>query len=207
MKLSPEEIVNNPEYNHILTLSFLDIVPFVFTYVKKRSIVTIIAITIFVCAIFCLVVVRIGMGQIYSFGTILPYTISGLVIIPLLLIIPHELLHVLPYLMFGAKGIKIGANFKEFYFYVTANNFPINSAKFVIVATLPIIIITLSLIMLYFVIDNTLWSWSFLLAGVMHLTMCIGDIALINFVYTNRKRRIITWDNIEKKEAYFYSSE
>ena len=34
--------------------------------------------------------------------------------------------------------------------------------------------------------------------------MCAGDLALINFYYINRNKKIITWDDVSKKEAYFY---
>jgi hypothetical protein len=34
--------------------------------------------------------------------------------------------------------------------------------------------------------------------------MCAGDVALLNYIYLNRHRKIITWDDAEKRLAYFY---
>jgi hypothetical protein len=34
--------------------------------------------------------------------------------------------------------------------------------------------------------------------------MCAGDFALLNFYFLNRDKEIYTWDDVDKKEAYFY---
>jgi hypothetical protein len=34
--------------------------------------------------------------------------------------------------------------------------------------------------------------------------MCAGDFALLNFYFLNRNKKIYTWDDVDKKEAYFY---
>ena len=38
----------------------------------------------------------------------------------------------------------------------------------------------------------------------VHATMCAGDMALLNLYYLNREMKIYTWDDADKKEAYFY---
>jgi hypothetical protein len=34
--------------------------------------------------------------------------------------------------------------------------------------------------------------------------MCAGDFALLNLYFLNRDKKIYTWDDFDKKEAYFY---
>lgn len=199
-----DTIINNPEYRHIKTLSYSDIVPFVIEYGKKRSTITFSAWVILFTGIVFLILFRLELSHLYSFTNILQYSLMGAILFPALLIVPHEILHIIPYYLFGARDIKIGANFKEFYFYVTANDFPVESKKFVVIAIAPMLIISLLLLLLALVIDNPLWSWSLFVSTLVHFTMCAGDITLINFIFLNRKADIITWDNVRKKEAYFY---
>ena len=52
--------------------------------------------------------------------TILGHTLLGFVVLPLLLIPVHEILHIVPMLIVGAKNIRVGADIKQFMFYVTA---------------------------------------------------------------------------------------
>jgi len=34
--------------------------------------------------------------------------------------------------------------------------------------------------------------------------MCAGDFAMMNFFRLNRKKKLYTWDDADKKIAYFY---
>jgi hypothetical protein len=34
--------------------------------------------------------------------------------------------------------------------------------------------------------------------------MCAGDFALLNLYFVNKDKKIYTWDDLDKKEAYFY---
>jgi hypothetical protein len=38
----------------------------------------------------------------------------------------------------------------------------------------------------------------------VHATMCAGDFAMLNFYFLNRGKKIYTWDDFDKKMAYFY---
>ena len=49
-----------------------------------------------------------------------------------------------------------------------------------------------------------LWQWSLAISIFAHLTMCAGDLALVNYYYVNRDKTIITWDDTERGEACFY---
>jgi len=49
-----------------------------------------------------------------------------------------------------------------------------------------------------------LWKWSLSIFLFVHATMCAGDFALLNFYFLNRRKKIYTWDDFDKKIAYFY---
>jgi hypothetical protein len=44
------------------------------------------------------------------------------------------------------------------------------------------------------------------MALLVHTTMCAGDAALTGFMDSFGKRRVYTWDDADRKEAYFYAS-
>ncbi|HUS86120.1 MAG TPA: metalloprotease family protein [Bacteroidales bacterium] len=198
-----EKIKTDPAYNHLLTIQYNDIVPFVFEYLKKYTLPVILSYLFITCSLIWMVITRIGITGDFPFPVILLHSLIGFILIPLLLILPHELLHVLPYWFTGARDIRIGAEPGEFYFYVTAHNHPVGNSGFQIIAITPFIIISLILVPVSFFL-TPLWQWSIVSAFFMHNTMCAGDLALINFFYLNRDKKIITWDNAEEKKAYFY---
>jgi hypothetical protein len=50
------------------------------------------------------------------------------------------------------------------------------------------------------------WKWVLSMALLVHTTMCAGDVALTGFMDSFGKRRVYTWDDADRKEAYFYAS-
>jgi len=203
MNSSPEKIKSDPAYNHLLTIQYNDIVPFVFEYLKKYTLPLLLSYIFTSGSLIWLIVTRIGLTGDFPFSVILFHSLIGFILMPVLLILPHELLHVLPYYFTGARDIRIGAQPGKYYFYVTAHNHPVGNSGFLIIALTPFIIITLVLVTLAFFL-TPLWQWSIVSAFFMHNTMCAGDLALINFYYLHRGKKIITWDNTEEKKAYFY---
>ena len=205
MSFRASDITENKEYRHLLSLPYSDVVPFVFEYLKKRSAFIWFSSMLALLIIALLILFRISLRQEYTFLSILPYTIGGIILFPLALIIPHEFLHIIPYYIFGARDIRIGADFQQYYFYVSAHNFPVGPLKFVIIALTPMVAITAIIIALIFIVSTPLWSWSLLLTLFVHFTMSAGDIALINLYWINRKNKIITWDDANEEVAYFYA--
>jgi glucan phosphoethanolaminetransferase (alkaline phosphatase superfamily) len=92
---------------------------------------------------------------------------------------------------------------KQYIFYVTAHRYVATPAHFIIVALIPFILISLSIIILIFILP-ALWKWSLSVFLFAHATMCAGDFALLNFYYVNRDKKIYTWDDADEKMAYFY---
>jgi hypothetical protein len=112
-------------------------------------------------------------------------------------------LHVIPYYLSGAKNIRVGMDLKQYLFYVTAHRYVATPLQFRIVAWTPFLIISIGLVLLVFLLPG-LWKWSLSLFLFAHATMCAGDFALLNLYHLNRDKKIYTWDDADKKEAYFY---
>jgi hypothetical protein len=92
---------------------------------------------------------------------------------------------------------------RQYLFYVTAHRHVANPLQFWIVALTPFIVISTGLVVTIILIPG-LWRWSLSLFLFVHATMCAGDLALLNFYFINKSKAIYTWDDADKKEAYFY---
>lgn len=92
---------------------------------------------------------------------------------------------------------------QQFFFYVTAHRYVAGPLQFIIVALIPFVIISLIILFLVLYLPG-LWKWSLSLFLFVHATMCAGDFALLNFYWINRNKKIFTWDDADKKIAYFY---
>lgn len=199
-----DHIINSERYRHLFTLSYDEIVPFVFKYIKKHTFPIILAWTFLLAISIWMIDFRFALAADHRFINILMHSSIGIIILPLVLALPHELLHILPYYLSGARNIRMGADWQQYYFYVTAHLYPVGAATFISVALTPFLIISAALLYLIINSASPLWTWSLLWTLFMHTTMCAGDFALINYYWLNRDKKIITWDDAEKKEAYFY---
>ena len=203
MSLSPDHIKSSSSFKHILTLNYNDIITFVFDYLKKYTFPVIFGYMLSAVLLIWLIFNRIGLSGEYPFITILLHSLTGFILLPVLLVLPHEFLHIIPYWLSGARNIRIGAKPAELYFYVTAHNYPVGGKQFILIALTPFIALSVIMVSLTFFLPP-LWQWSVLAALFMHTTMCAGDLALINFYWVNRDKKIITWDDTDLQEAYFY---
>lgn len=203
MKITPEEITGNPGNIHLMTLTYHDMISFVMEFIKKRTLPVVIALLSLFIALGPLVAIRIDIAGTYPYLKILLYSFLGMIVFPLLLILPHEFLHIVPYRLSGARDIRIGANWNDGYFYVTAHKHPVRRRWFMVIALTPAILVTATLAVTILYVQP-LWQWSLICTLFLHLTMCAGDLALINYFYINRHRNIVTWDDVDKGEAYFY---
>lgn len=203
MSLKVEELDNQGKFRHLLTLPYGEIVSFVLDYIRRKS-----ALTVFYWA-FCLLTLglaltlRINVGRHFEHAKIFIHTVMGTVLFPILVIPVHELLHVIPCFLTGARKIRIGVDFRQFIFYVTTHRHVASSGQFRFVAVSPFIIVTV-VSFLFLLVMPGLWKWSISLFIFIHNTMCAGDFAMLNYYYINRHRKIYTWDDADRMEAYFY---
>jgi hypothetical protein len=203
MAYTVEDLEDQNKFRLFLTLSYTDLIPFIFDSLKKKSGLTTFFWALCLIFLFITVFVRINISGCFPQSGFLRHSVIGLIILPIIFIPVHELLHVIPYYFSGAKNIRIGMDLKQYMFYVTAHKYVATPLQFRIVALVPIIFISLGLILSIILLPG-LWKWSLSLFLFVHATMCAGDIALLNLYWVNKNKKIYTWDDVEKKEAYFY---
>jgi hypothetical protein len=203
MPFSVEDLDDQKRFRLFLTIPYTNLIYFVFEYLKKKT--GLMFLFWFLCFLFlCFtVIIRIKVAGKFPITHILFHSFSGLIILPLICIPVHELLHIVPYYVTGARNIRVGMDLKQYLFYVTAHKYVATPLQFRIVAWTPFIIISSGLVLLVFLLPG-LWKWSLSLFLFAHATMCAGDFALLNLYYLNRNKKIYTWDDADKKEAYFY---
>jgi hypothetical protein len=203
MALQVEQLEDPGNFKLFLTISYKNLIGFVFEYLNKKSILMFIFWTL--CLVFLglsvLITIRIS-GRCSTAG-IVAHSVVGLIILPLLCVPVHEILHVIPYFVSGARNIRFGMDLKQYMFYVTAHRYVAGPLQFKLVALAPFVIISLSLLVLIAVLPG-LWKISLSVFLFAHTTMCAGDFALLNLYFLNRDKEIYTWDDADKKEAYFY---
>ena len=203
MALKVEDLEDQTKYRQILAISYNDLIQFIFDYFTRKS-----ALIYFfwsTCLIFLGITIRVRMSisGYFPAAHIVFHSAIGLIVLPLISIPVHELLHIIPFYISGAKKIRIGIDLKQYLFYVTAHRHVATPRQFRIIAILPFIIISLIQLFLIFYLPGLL-KWSLSLLLLVHTSMCIGDIALLNFYYFKRNKMIYTWDDADEKMAYFY---
>lgn len=203
MRYSTEDLDDQSRFRLLIIVPYNELIGFVFEYLKKKSAIT--RLFWFLCILFLLfaLLIRIRAGGIYPKSQILFHSIIGAVILPLVCIPVHESLHAIPYYLSGAKNLRIGMDLRQYLFYITAHRHVTGPVQFHIVAVTPFILISAVMILLVFLLPG-LWKWSLSLFLFVHATMCVGDIALLNLYFMNRDKKIYTYDDVERKEAYFF---
>ena len=204
LKPDAETLQREIGYRKILELDFSEMIPFVFSNIRKGGVIPLFYICInagFLFFIILYIVWSVRMGPL-SAGKIFWQILAGVLAGSIAVIPPHELLHGLAYRILGARKIRFGADFQQFIFYVTADRFPISKKELAFLAMLPFVFMNLAIISLTAVWANhiTLFSASLLLS---HNIMCIGDFAIISYAFS-QKGELFTYDDIEKKKSYFF---
>jgi hypothetical protein len=199
MALQVEDLEDQSKYRQILKIPYDELALFVLDHLRKKS-----GLMIFFWS-FCIIIlgigftVRINISGYFLHRNILFHTLLGLIVFPVLYIPFHEILHIIPYYLSGARNIRIGMDLKQYMFFVTAHRHVATPLQFRIVALVPFIVTGITFLLLVFVLPG-LWKWSLSLFLFVHTTMCAGDFALLNFYSLNRGKKIYTWDEI----ANFY---
>ncbi|OFY68455.1 MAG: hypothetical protein A2V64_06580 [Bacteroidetes bacterium RBG_13_43_22] len=203
MGLKSEDLEDQSKYRQLLAISYNELIDFILDYLRRRS-----GLMIFfwsVCLIFLGIAlfVRINISGYFPLKNIMLHSMLGFIVFPLLSIPLHEGLHIIPFLMTGARKIRVGMDLRQYIFYVTAHRHVVNAREFRFVALVPFVTVTIALFTLVLFLPG-LWKWSLSLFLFVHTTMCAGDFALLNFLLLNRRKKIYTWDDADEKMAYFY---
>lgn len=203
MKITPDELTDKG-YVLLNQLEHKELVPFIRTYLKKRTKYSVIYFLSNLIG-FGFAVYFIAQGFNSSENTLedrFTHFAYGLAI-AFALIPLHEYIHVLAYKSQGATKTSYDANLKKFYFMALADKFVANKKEFEVVALAPFAVITTSLIILFFIVNSI---WTFTIIGVLltHTAMCSGDFGLLSYFEFNKDKQVVTFDDIENKSLYFY---
>ena len=203
MSFSVEDLEEQEKFRLLFTIPYADLIQFIFDYLKKKSLLTFFFWAICLFFLSAAIIIRVKIAGIYPSTNILLHSAIGFIILPLICIPVHEFLHIIPYFFSGAKNIRVGMDLKQYLFYVSAHRYVAAPLQFRIVALTPFLVISSGLIILVILLPG-LWKWSLSVFLFVHATMCAGDFALLNLYFVNKDKKIYTWDDLDKKEAYFY---
>jgi hypothetical protein len=198
-----EDLNDQNKFRLIHSISYKELIPFIIDYLQEKTILTFFFWSSCLILLINVITIRINIAGAFPSLNILFHSSLGLIFIPILSIPVHELLHIIPYYICGARKIRVGIDLKQYLFYVTAHRHITTPLQFRIVAVTPFLLISIITLFLVLLLPG-LWKWSLSLFWFVHTTMCAGDLALLNFYYLNRDKKIYTWDDADQKTAYFY---
>ena len=205
-KLSPEDLQNESEFELLAEVSHQKLREFVVEQIIEEKyiirIYSVYQVLMMVLFIFLLtrsiMLVFKGFSEpIISMGLALLFSFSILIVI-------HELLHALAYLLSGAKKISFGVILKKFVFYALADQQVIESRAFHFVALTPFVVIKLICLTGTIVFYNHPWMYFFLSVMCLHSLFCAGDLAMLAFYNQHREKEIYNYDNRSEGKTYFY---
>jgi hypothetical protein len=203
MPLKIEDLEDQSRFRQIMAMSYSEVIDFVLENIRKKSDLMIFFWSACIIFLGIAITVRVDIAGQYPGRNIFFHSLLGFVIFPLLCIPLHEGLHIIPYLLVGARNIRIGMDPGQYIFYVTAHRHVTGPLQFIIIASFPFILISTSAILLALILPG-LWKWSLSVFLFVHATMCAGDIALLNFYRLRGWKKIYTWDDADGKVSYFY---
>jgi hypothetical protein len=203
MSLKIEDLDDQNSFRLFLTVSYKNLMDFVFEYLKKKSLFIYLFWLVSFIFLGIAVFIRIKIAGYYPLTSIIFHSMLGLIVLPVVCIPIHELLHAVPLLITGAKNIRVGMDLKQYLFYVSAHRYVASPLQFWIVALFPFVILSTVMIFLVILLPG-LWKWTLSSFMFVHATMCAGDFAMLNLYFINRDKKIYTWDDVDKREAYYY---
>jgi len=203
MALKVEDLEDQSKYRELLKIPYDELIDFVLDYMRRKSELMIFFWSACVIFLGIAITVRINIAGYFPVKSIMFHSLLGFIVFPVLMIPLHEILHVITYYLAGAHRIRFGMDLRQYMFYVTAHRFVTGQRQFKLVALTPFVTGSIVLIILILLLPG-LWKWSLSILLFVHATMCAGDFAMMNFYFLNRGKKIYTWDDFDKKIAYFY---
>lgn len=205
-KLSPEDLINNDEYELLTEITHQNIREFIIDQIKNNKSVLLIY-SIYQVVMITLFSFLFGKSIVLAIKDkpeFLYYTLGALLFSVTFLIIIHELLHGFAYYLAGARKISYGMILKKFIFYAQADMFVINKFQFHIVALAPFVIIKILTFTGALISSGTPLMYLFLVIMCAHSLFCAGDIAMLVFYKINNDKEIYNYDNRSEGKTYFY---
>ncbi|GAB2767473.1 hypothetical protein GCM10027275_07310 [Rhabdobacter roseus] len=116
----------------------------------------------------------------------------------------HEAIHALFFKLLGAPKVGFGYSAKGLMVYAYAQRFVMTLRENALVAAMPFVLITASLVGLLFLVPSLQTLWVFLL--LVHTFGCLGDFILIKHACRNRAVAMYTYDDLDEKRTYFFAA-
>ncbi len=179
-----------------------EMLPFLQTYLKAKNA----AVWSYRGILFCLLLLAGGFFG-YNLADHPAWLVSGIglavaVMLPLIPI--HELIHAAAYRAMGAKDIRFGVVWKNLMFYAGAHGFVADKRAFWWVALSPMVLLTVIGLILTVLLPMQ-GKIVAIMATAIHWLMCGGDIALLSYFLENRDKEVVTFDDLDSGESYFYT--
>jgi hypothetical protein len=205
MNLHFQQLDNSEKYRLLYVLDHEQIAQFAQNEFKNKNIATIFF-YVFLMSCFGFLGAKVAIdlvGEKETWDTIFSGLGSGFALCFLVIILVHECLHVLAYRITGAKDTAIKANWKQFVFIAVADKFVASGKEFYFIALLPFLVIN-SLLIIGLVLFNGFEFYLCMGTLLLHSLACGGDFALVSFLWENRHKQIVTYDDVPEKKSYFY---
>jgi len=206
-KLKPEDLLDQNEFELITEISHQKLREFVVEQISEEkfiiriySIYQLLMVLLFTFLFTRGIVLAIKgySGLLVNIGLAVAFSLSALIII-------HELLHALAYLLTGARRISFGVILKKFVFYALADRQVIATRAFHIVALAPFVVVKIICLIAIFLFLHQPVVYFFLSVMCLHSLFCAGDIAMLAFYRIHREKEIYNFDDKSKGKTYFYS--
>ena len=206
-KLTPEDLQNESEFELLTEVSHQKLRDFVVEQITEEKylirIYSIYQVIMMIVFAFLLTrgialafkghsetLINVGLAVVFSFSA---------------LIIVHELLHALVYMITGAKRISFGAIPKKFIFYALADRQVIATRAFHVVALTPFVVVKLICVIGIIEFYNDQVMYFFLSVMCLHSLFCAGDIAMLAFYRIHKEKEIYNFDDKNEGKTYFYT--
>jgi hypothetical protein len=208
MSITPEDIILDSNFKQLAKVHHDNIKPFIIEQLSKKSLLA----TRYRWYQLLMVIVlgtTIAYGSIKAFNgssTEISLFFIGVFISITLLVIVHELIHILTLLLIGVRNISFGLDLWKFIFYVHADKQVLTRKKFFRVALSPFIVVKAicSVAIMWAIITNhSIIVWLVIMA--IHSFFCAGDIGLLCLYQNHPDEEILTFDIKADKCSYFYA--
>lgn len=205
-KLTPEDLLDEKEFELMTEVSHQDLKEFVVAQISQEKLIirTYSIYQLIMVLLFMFFLSKSVILAIKGFPEMLIPIVFAIVFSLSILIIVHELLHALAYLLIGARKISFGAIIKKFVFYALADRQVISQGAFRIVALAPFVVVKLACLIGIVILFNQQLMYFFVTVMCLHSLFCAGDIAMLAFYRIHKDKEIYNFDDKAKGKTYFY---
>lgn len=206
-KLTPEDLQNESEFELLTEISHHELREFVVSQItREKFIIRIysvyqIAMVMLFTFVFTRGIVLAIKGfpeLIITVGIAIACSLSVLVVI-------HETLHALAYLLFGARKISFGSDLRKFIFYALADKQVLAPGAFRVVALMPFVVVKVFCLIAIIIFYGQNIVYFPMTVMCLHSLFCAGDMAMLAFYRLHRDKEIYNYDDKSKGKTYFYT--